>query len=117
MRSAAESAARPSAANVTAAAAAVRELAEETGLRLPADRVELVGHIRIDVEQPPASYRYPTPSAMVIYQASYDPAVDRIEPLAADEERTGTCWVDIGSLSVADGLWVPLVQSAARLSR
>ena len=53
--------------------AAARELAEETGLGLPEERLELFGGQRITLlEAPPADYRYPARAFMAFYTVRLD---------------------------------------------
>jgi ADP-ribose pyrophosphatase YjhB (NUDIX family) len=53
--------------------AAARELAEETGLELPAERLELFGGQRITLlDTPPADYRYPARAFMAFYTVRLD---------------------------------------------
>ncbi|MFI6981177.1 NUDIX hydrolase [Embleya sp. NPDC050154] len=90
--------------------AAARELAEEAGLRLNADRLTLLGGQRITLlATPPAEYRYPTRAFQAFYTVRLpDPgAPTHPDP---DSECDAAEWVDPAEVAVrcAGAAWLPL---------
>jgi 8-oxo-dGTP diphosphatase len=70
----------------SAVRAAARELAEETGLDLPAERLELFGGQRITLlEAPPADYRYPARAFMAFHTVRLDRPGAPTSPLPGTE--------------------------------
>lgn len=85
----------------TPAAAAVRELAEETGVTLDPARLDPGGIIGCWVQAPrPAGYRYPHPySHMVVHFATLsDQDVDQAAAVTPDQERTGRRWATVAEV-------------------
>jgi 8-oxo-dGTP pyrophosphatase MutT (NUDIX family) len=68
---------------------AVREAAEETGARIRL--LGKVGHLRIEVPNPPPGFRYPTPVAL---QPFYAAVVEAMGPVTMPHECGTPAWVD-----------------------
>ncbi|WP_020554043.1 DUF6332 family protein [Embleya scabrispora] len=92
----------------TPAGAAARELAEEAGLRMPPERLTLLGGQRITLlDPPPADYRYPTRAFQAFYSvrlpdpgaptrpdpASECDAAEWVEPAEVAARCRGAAWL------------------------
>jgi 8-oxo-dGTP diphosphatase len=91
-------------------AAAARELAEETGLELPADRLMLLGGQRITLlTAPPAGHPYPARAFMAFYAARLDHRGAPTRP-PPDSECDQAEWVAAGDVATRcpKAAWLPL---------
>jgi 8-oxo-dGTP diphosphatase len=91
--------------------AAARELAEETGLALPAERLSLFGGQQITLLEPaPVGYRYPARAFMAFYTVRLDGpgAPTRPHP---DSECGAAEWVDRAEVPerCPAAAWLPLL--------
>ena len=99
----------------SAVQAAARELVEETGLELPAERLELFGGQRITLlETPPADYRYPARAFMAFYTVRLDRPGAPTGPLPGTECGAAQ-WVARAEvpLRCPDSAWLPLLAALA----
>ncbi|MEV4259558.1 NUDIX hydrolase [Spirillospora sp. NPDC049652] len=90
--------------------AAVRELAEETGLVIPADRLELFGGQAITLEAAaPDGYGYPARTFMAFYTARVDGPGPATRP-AQDSECAEAAWLPPDELAArcAGAPWLRL---------
>ncbi|MFI6505399.1 NUDIX hydrolase [Nonomuraea typhae] len=97
-------------------AAAVRELAEETGFELPAARLGLLGFHRITLEEPPpAGYRYPALAHLVFFTATLRDDGPATSP-PPGSESTLAAWLTAGEVERHCGhrTWFPLHRRLGR---
>ena len=93
------------------AQAAARELAEETGLHLPAERLRLFGGQRITLlEAPPADYGYPARAYMAFHTVRLDRPGAATAPPAGSECGAAE-WVDRAEVPrrCPGAEWLPLL--------
>lgn len=99
----------------SAAMAAARELAEETGIRLSPQSLQISGWTRITLEERPASYRYPYPTSYMVF---FNARVDSGGELAPQSgtECTAARWMtatEVRELVRAPD-WLPLTETLAQ---
>lgn len=94
-----------------------RELAEETGLHLPADvPVRVLGRVHLHVLGPaPDGYRYPHPDSFMIATHVELPAGAHVRGTSVPEEIAGVSWVDLAQVpaQAAGRVWLPLLDLLA----
>ncbi|WP_161606326.1 NUDIX domain-containing protein [Microlunatus speluncae] len=94
----------------SAAEAALRELAEETGLRLDLAALRLLGWTRITREQRPPEDRYPYPVSFMVFFAA---AVPQPLPLGPEpgHESTDAAWLTRAEIQsrCTNPDWLPLL--------
>ncbi|NBE97546.1 NUDIX domain-containing protein [Nonomuraea sp. KC401] len=101
----------------TAVDAAVRELYEETGLRLPPSALSVFAWERIELLAPaPDGYRYPPLTYMVMFRAAL-PALGSPTQPPAGSEATGAGWLEVEEITrvCAGRSWLALLDGAGPL--
>ncbi|TDD23406.1 NUDIX hydrolase [Nonomuraea diastatica] len=101
----------------TAADAAVRELYEETGLRLPLSALSAFAWQRIELLAPaPDGYRYPPLAYMVMFRA-WLPALGSPTRPPAGSETSGAEWLAVEEINrlCAGRSWLALLDGAGPL--
>ncbi|GAA0930667.1 NUDIX hydrolase [Nonomuraea longicatena] len=94
----------------SAAEAAVRELAEETGFALAAGQLSVLGFHRITLEAPPpAGYRYPALAHLVFFTATVEGDGAPTRP-PAGTESTRAGWLTPAEVErvCGDRMWIAL---------
>ncbi|SEG72761.1 8-oxo-dGTP pyrophosphatase MutT, NUDIX family [Nonomuraea solani] len=91
--------------------AAVRELYEETGLRLPASALSIFAWQRIELlDPPPAGYRYPSLTYMAMFRAVLPgPGAPTSPPTGSESTRAD--WLSVAEIErrCAGNTWLALL--------